>query len=81
MVTIWTSNTTREEWPDADPRVQAYNALHAALGRMCRSNGFDAYAREIHAAQSAVLDGRITPDDAMAMLHDPDVLRRRTNDR
>ena len=82
MVTVWVSNERCEEWPDDDPRVLAYQALYRVseqMGKQLYESGLyrppwpgcgytlTAEHIEVTKAMPAVLDGRITPEAAMAL--------------
>lgn len=94
--TIWNpKDDTREEVPDTDPRIQAYDALGEAIKRIAKAQykaagspkgkpgepAFIATGQDIDRmvkARGDVLSGSISPEEAMAMLHEPDILRERT---
>ena len=69
MATI-VCGSERIEVPDDDPRIRAYDALNIAATKIGRA-GYNT-SQEIKDLQEAmpdVLEGIITPEEAMAMLH------------
>ncbi len=71
------------EIDDSDPRIRAHDALQKAAERMQRSMHGKKSAtctpehREVVATMSLVLSGKVTPEQAMSLLWQYDVLQQR----